>query len=141
MGQQYVNAYEYRYKVRRAEAAFTCSEDETVAKGFSLYCPGPTSASSLTSLTAMLGLHTPWSHSLSCWLPLLVDAGAGSCRWCVGGTITGMQDAGLLLLVETGQSMLCFQEEPKLSPSKYIHSGCFHYGVHPRAPLRRAAPS
>ena len=64
----------------RAKAALTCSEDETVARGFSLsQCP--TSASSSTSLTAVLSdLHTPWSHSLSCWLPLLIDAGAGSCR-------------------------------------------------------------
>ena len=63
----------------RAKAALTCSEDETVARGFSLsQCP--TSASSSTSLTAVSDLHTPWSHSLSCWLPLLIDAGAGSCR-------------------------------------------------------------
>ena len=57
----------------------TCSEDETVAKGFFL-SQGPTSASSSTSLTAVSDLRTPWSHSLSCWLPLLVEAGAGSCR-------------------------------------------------------------
>ena len=63
----------------RAKAALTCSEDETVARGFSLsQCP--TSASSSTSLTAVSDLHTPWSHSLSCWLPLLIDAGARSCR-------------------------------------------------------------
>ena len=68
------------HSVRRAKAALTCSEDETVAKGFSLYCQGPTLASSSTSLTAVSELHTPWSHILSCWLPLLVDAGARSCR-------------------------------------------------------------
>eukprot|EP00964_Phaeocystis_antarctica_P011905 scaffold6568_cov60-Phaeocystis_antarctica.AAC.4 len=88
----------------RAEAAFTCSEDETIAKGFSL-SQGPTSASSSTSSTVMPGLHTPWSHSPSFWLPLFVDAGAGSCRLCVGGSTTGVVDAGLLLLVEMGQSM------------------------------------
>ena len=102
MGQQYVNAY--RYKVRRAEAAFTCSEDETVAQVLSL-SQVPPSASSSTSLTATSGLHTPWSHSLSCWLPLLVDAGAGSCRKGMGGSTAGVVDAGLLLLVEMGQSM------------------------------------
>ena len=62
----------------RAEAALTLSEDETVAQVLSL-SQVPPSASSSTSLTAMSGLHTPWSHSLSCWLPLL-DAGAGSRR-------------------------------------------------------------
>ena len=66
----------------------------------------PPSASSSTSLTATSGLHTPWSHSLSCWLPLLVDAGAGSCRKGMGGSTAGVVDAGLLLLVEMGQSML-----------------------------------
>jgi len=71
---------EYRCRVRCAEAAHTCSEDEAVAKGLSLYSQGPTSASGSTSLTAVSDLYTPWSHSLSCWLPLLVDAGAGSCR-------------------------------------------------------------
>ena len=67
---------------------------------------GPTSASSSTSSTAMSGLHTPWSHSPRFWLPLLVDAGAGSCRQCVEGTIAGAVNAGLLLLVEMGPSML-----------------------------------
>eukprot|EP00964_Phaeocystis_antarctica_P009259 scaffold5019_cov60-Phaeocystis_antarctica.AAC.2 len=78
VGREYEN--EYRCRVRCAEAAHTCSEDEAVAKGLCLYSQGPTSASGSTSLTAVSDLYTPWSHSLSCWLPLLVDAGAGSCR-------------------------------------------------------------
>ena len=73
-----MNAYRCK-SAARAKAALTCSEDETVARGFSLsQCP--TSASSSTSLTAVSDLHTPWSHILSCWLPLLIDAGAGSRR-------------------------------------------------------------
>ena len=57
----------------------TCSEDETVAKGF-FFSQGPTSASNSTCLTAVSDLHTPWSHSLGCWLPLLVEAGAKNRR-------------------------------------------------------------
>ena len=57
----------------RRRLSRTCSEDSL--------SQGPTSASSSTSLTAVLSdLHTPWSHNLSCRLPLFVDAGAGSCR-------------------------------------------------------------
>jgi len=85
----------------------TCSEDTTVAQGFSL-SQVPTSASSPTSSTAMPGLHTPWSHSPSFRLPLLVDAGAGSCRLCVGGSTTGVVDAGLLCQsasMRTGRKM------------------------------------
>ena len=57
----------------------TFSEDDSIVQVLSL-SQVPTLASSLTFLTAVSGLHTPWSHSLSCWLPLLVDTGAGSCR-------------------------------------------------------------
>ena len=62
----------------RREAALT-SEGEAVAQVLSS-SQGQTLASSFTCLTAVSGLHTPWSHRLSCWLPLLVDTGAGSCR-------------------------------------------------------------
>ena len=125
----------------RAEAVLTLSEDETVAQVLSL-SQVPLSASSSTFLTAMSGLHMPWSHSLSFWLPLLVDASAGSCRLCAGGSITaGVMDAGLLLLIKLGQSMLCPQEEPKVTPSKYTHSGCFsmEHSLE-RASAGRAAP-
>ena len=62
----------------QSAAALTCSEDETVAQVVFL-SQGPTLASSSTSLTAVSDLHTPWSHSLNCWLQLLVEASAGSC--------------------------------------------------------------
>ena len=65
--------------VARRGAALTCSKDETIMQVLSLD-QVLTLASSSTFLTAVSGLHTPWSHSLSCWLPLLVDTGAGSCR-------------------------------------------------------------
>ena len=69
-------------QVRRVEAALTCSEDEmTVTQVLSL-SQEPTSASSSASSTEVSDLRTPRLHSLSCWLPLFVDAvhGAGSCR-------------------------------------------------------------
>eukprot|EP00964_Phaeocystis_antarctica_P006790 scaffold3671_cov61-Phaeocystis_antarctica.AAC.5 len=118
VGREYGNAY--RRRVRRAEAALTLSEDEAVAQVLSL-SQGPSSS---TSSTAMSGVHTPWSHSLSFWLPLLVDASAGSCRLCAGGSITaGVMDAGLLLLIKLGQSMLCPQEEPKPTSAQYRPQG------------------
>jgi len=44
----------------------------------------------------------------------------------VGGSTAGVVDAGLLLLIEMGQSMLLSlsEEEPKHTPSKYTRSGC-----------------
>ena len=69
-------------QVRRVEAALTCSEDEmTVTQVLSL-SQEPTSASSSASSTEVSDLRTPRLHSLSCWLPLFVDAvhGVGSCR-------------------------------------------------------------
>ena len=122
VGREYEN--EYRCRVRCAEAAHTCSEDEAVAKGLCLYSQGPTSASGSTSLTAMSGLHTPWSYNMGCWLLLLVEAGAASCRQSVGGSAAGVMAVGLLLLIEMGQSMrtvaessFCFQESSKARPA------------------------
>jgi hypothetical protein len=61
-------------------AALTCSEDETITRVLCTLSQVPASVSSSTSLTAVLDLYTPWLHSLGCWLPLLVEAGAGSCK-------------------------------------------------------------
>ena len=62
----------------RLGAAHTCSEDGTGAEVLSLSQQVTTSASG--SLTATSDLHTPWSHGLGCWLPLLVEAGSKSCE-------------------------------------------------------------
>ena len=62
-------------------AALTCSsEDETIAQVLCTLSQVPASVSSSTSSTAVLDLCTPWLHSLGCWLPQLVEAGAGSCK-------------------------------------------------------------
>ena len=62
-------------------AALTCSsEDETIAQVLCTLSQVPASVSSSTSSTAVLDLYTPWLHSLGCWLPQLVEAGAGSCK-------------------------------------------------------------
>ena len=61
-------------------AALTCSEDETITWVLCTLSPVPASVSSSTSLTAVLDLYTPWLRSLGCWLPQLVEAGAGSCK-------------------------------------------------------------
>ena len=78
VGREYGN--EHWSRVRRAEAALACSKGETVAQVLLSLSQVPTLASSSNFLTAVSGLHTPWSNRLSCWLPLLVDTGAGSCR-------------------------------------------------------------
>ena len=84
----------------------------------------PTSASGWTSLTVMSGLHTPWSYNMGCWLLLLVEAGAASCRQSVSGSTAGVMAVGLLLLIEMGQSMrtvaessFCYQESSKARPA------------------------
>ena len=61
-------------------AALTCSEDETITRVLCTLSQVPASVSSSTSSTAVLDLYTPWLHSLGCWLPQLVEAGAGSCK-------------------------------------------------------------
>ena len=101
----------------------TCSEDETIVQVLSL-SQVPTSASSPSSLMAVLDLHTPWSYNMGCWLLLLVEAGAASCRQSVSGSTAGVMAVGLLLLIEMGQSMrtfaessFCFQESSKARPA------------------------
>ena len=61
-------------------ATLTCSEDETIAQVLCTLRQVPASVSSSTSSTAVLDLYTPWLHSLGCWLPQLIEAGAGSCK-------------------------------------------------------------
>ena len=100
-----------------------CSKDKTIVQVLSL-SQVPTSASSPSSLMAVLDLHTPWSYNMGCWLLLLVEAGAASCRQSVGGSTAGVMAVGLLLLIEMGQSMrtvaessFCFQESSKARPA------------------------
>ena len=78
-GQMQCREYGNAYSAPRVEAVFTCSEDRTVAQVLA-FSQGPMSASSSTSSTEVSDLHTPLPHNLSCWLPLLLEAGAGSCR-------------------------------------------------------------
>ena len=101
----------------------TCSEDETIVQVLSL-SQVPASASSPSFLMAVLDLDTPWSYNMGCWLLLLVEAGAASCRQSVGGSAAGVMAVGLLLLIEMGQSMrtvaessFCFQESSKARPA------------------------
>jgi len=61
-------------------AAPTCSEDETITRVLCTLSQVPASVSSSTLSMAVLDLHTPWLHSLGCWLPQLVEAGTGSCK-------------------------------------------------------------
>ena len=88
--------------------------------------PGADFGERLDLLDGDVGLaHTPWSYNMGCWLLLLVEAGAASCRQSVGGSTAGvMWPVGLLLLIEMGQSMrtvaessFCFQESSKARPA------------------------
>ena len=93
----------------------TCSEDETIVQVLSL-SQVPTSASSPSSLMAVLDLHTPLSYNMG-WLLLLVEAGGASCRQSVSGSTAGVMAVGLLLLIEMGQSMRTVAE------SSFLFSG------------------
>ena len=63
----------------------------------------------------------------------------------MGGSTAGVMDAGLLLLIEMGQSymLLSFlREEPKVNQAQQrCTQRMLLYGAQLRAPLRRAAPS
>jgi hypothetical protein len=69
-----------KYGAAHTGAALTCSEDETITRVLCTLSQVPASVSSSTSSTAVLYLYTPWLRSLGCWLPQLVEAGAGSCK-------------------------------------------------------------
>ena len=62
-------------------AALTCSEDETITRVLCTLSQVPASVSSSTSSTAVLEQLAIFGANLGCcWLPQLVEAGAGSCK-------------------------------------------------------------